>query len=190
MGTVRRLAPAAGDVTPGQAVNAYLVTLGGAEQVSTRRTYGWILRWIVTEFGSDTAPDIDPERFAAWFTAQWADRSPSRPAQVAAGKRAAAAGAEGPELQARPGQPPAAFRPRVGQYRGIAEVLSPPGPAELVHIGGDAVDDRPHPGKVNGHEGSVRPVGGRAQVDRWRVAVSVQVREPVRALPQPAHLIR
>jgi hypothetical protein len=27
----------------------------------------------VTEFGSDTAPDIDPERFAAWFTAQWAD---------------------------------------------------------------------------------------------------------------------
>jgi integrase len=31
----------------------------------------------VTEFGSDTTPDIDPERFAAWFTTQWADRSPS-----------------------------------------------------------------------------------------------------------------
>ncbi len=44
MGTVRRLAPAAGDVTLGQAADAYLVTLGGAEQVSTRRTYGRILR--------------------------------------------------------------------------------------------------------------------------------------------------
>jgi integrase len=31
----------------------------------------------VAEFGRDTAPDIDPERFAAWFTAQWAGRSPS-----------------------------------------------------------------------------------------------------------------
>jgi hypothetical protein len=36
----------------------------------TRRTYGRILRWVVTEFGSDAAPDIDSERFAAWFTAQ------------------------------------------------------------------------------------------------------------------------
>jgi integrase/recombinase XerC/integrase/recombinase XerD len=31
----------------------------------------------VTEFGSDSSPDIDPERFAAWFTSQWADRAPS-----------------------------------------------------------------------------------------------------------------
>jgi hypothetical protein len=31
----------------------------------------------VTEFGSDAALDIDPERFAAWFTAQWAGRAPS-----------------------------------------------------------------------------------------------------------------
>jgi integrase len=77
MGTVRRIAPAAGDVTLGQAADAYLATLSGAEQASTRRTYGRILRRIVTEFGSDAAPDIDPERFAAWFTAQWADRSPS-----------------------------------------------------------------------------------------------------------------
>jgi hypothetical protein len=51
MGTVRRLAPAAGDVTLGQAVEAYLVTLGGAEQASTRRTYGRILRRVVAEFG-------------------------------------------------------------------------------------------------------------------------------------------
>jgi hypothetical protein len=31
----------------------------------------------VTEFGSDAAPDIDPERFAAWFTAQSAGRASS-----------------------------------------------------------------------------------------------------------------
>ena len=77
MGTVRRLAPAAGDGTLGQAADAYLATLHGAEQASTRRTYGRILRRVVTEFGADAAPDIDPERFAAWFTAQWADLSPS-----------------------------------------------------------------------------------------------------------------
>src|SRR6266566_3643826 len=77
MGTIRRIASTASDVTLGPAADAYLATLHGAEHASTRRTYGRILRWIVTEFGSDAAPDIDPERFAAWFTAQWADRSPS-----------------------------------------------------------------------------------------------------------------
>jgi integrase len=77
MGTVRRLTAAAGDITLGQAAEAYLATVGGAEQASTRRTYGRILRWVVTEFGSAAAPDIDPERFAAWFTARWAGRSPS-----------------------------------------------------------------------------------------------------------------
>jgi len=39
-----------------------------AEHASTRRTYGRVLRWIVTEFGSDAPPDIDPERFAACLT--------------------------------------------------------------------------------------------------------------------------
>jgi hypothetical protein len=53
----------------------------------------------------------------------------------------------------------------------------------------DAVDDRPHPGQGAGHDGPVWPVGGRAQADRWRVAISVQAREPACALPQPAHLI-
>jgi integrase len=77
MGTVRRIAPPGGDVTLGQAADAYLATLRGAEQASTRRAYGRILRWIVTEFGSDAAPDIDRERFAAWFTGRWAGRSPS-----------------------------------------------------------------------------------------------------------------
>ena len=57
MGTVRRIAPAAGDVTLGQAVDAYLATLRGAEHASTRRTYGRILRRVVTEFGAETAPD-------------------------------------------------------------------------------------------------------------------------------------
>jgi integrase len=76
MGTVRRLAPAA-SVTLGQAAGAYLATLRGAEQASTRRTYGRILRWVVAEFGSDASPDIDAEGFAEWFGQQWGDRSPS-----------------------------------------------------------------------------------------------------------------
>jgi hypothetical protein len=41
VGTVRRIA-AAGDVTLGQAADSYLATLHGAEQASTRRTYGRI----------------------------------------------------------------------------------------------------------------------------------------------------
>ena len=78
MGTVRRLAPAAGDVTLGQAAEVYLVTLGGAEQASTRRTYGRILRQVVAEFGAETAPDeVDAGRFADWFGSQWAGRAPS-----------------------------------------------------------------------------------------------------------------
>ena len=78
MGTVRRLAAAAGDVTLGQAAEAYLATLRGAEQASTRRTYGRILRWVVAEFGAGTGPgEVDPERFTGWFTARWADRAPS-----------------------------------------------------------------------------------------------------------------
>jgi integrase len=33
---------------------------------------------VVAEFGADARPDkIDPERFAGWFTARWADRAPS-----------------------------------------------------------------------------------------------------------------
>ena len=45
------------------------------------------------------------------------------------------------------------------------------------------------PRQVDGDYGPARPVGGRAQVNRGRVAISIQVREPVGALPQPAHLI-
>jgi hypothetical protein len=78
MGSVRRLAPAAGDVPLGHAAEAYLGTLSGAEQASTRRTYGRILHRVVAEFGAETAPDqVDAERFAEWFGSQWADRAPS-----------------------------------------------------------------------------------------------------------------
>src|ERR1039458_6141962 len=77
MATIHRLTRAADEMTLGGAVDAYLATLSGAEQASTRRTYGRVLRWIVTEFGSDFAPDIDAERFAAWFGARWGDRAPS-----------------------------------------------------------------------------------------------------------------
>ena len=78
MGTVRRIAPAAGDVTLGQAADAYLTTLRGAEQASTRRVYGRILRTVAAEFGEDTALDeLDPERFVAWFGQEWGERAPS-----------------------------------------------------------------------------------------------------------------
>ena len=77
MATVRHIA-AVPAVTLGQAADAYLATLSGAEQASTRRTYGRILRRVVTEFGAGASPDeIDAERFAAWFGRQWAARSPS-----------------------------------------------------------------------------------------------------------------
>jgi hypothetical protein len=79
MGTVRRLAPAAGDVALGRAANAYLVTLSGAEQASTHRTYSRILRRVVDEFGAETAPDtVDAERFAEWFGSWWVGRARPR----------------------------------------------------------------------------------------------------------------
>jgi len=95
-----------------------------------------------------------------------------------------------PSLTSRLGQPPAALRTPVGQHRGGVQVLDPPGPGELVHVGGDAVDDRPHPREVDGDDGPVWPVGGRAQVDRRRVAAPVELPEPARALSQPVHLVR
>ncbi len=100
-------------------------------------------------------------------------------------------GAEGPELQVRLGQPPTAFGPRVGQHRSGVQVLDldPPGPGEFVHVGGDPVDDRGHPRQADSDDGPVRPVGGRAQVDRRRVAAPDELPQPARALPQPAHLI-
>jgi integrase len=79
MATIHRLPKSATDtVTLGQAATAYLATLSGAEQASTRRTYGRVLRWVITEFGPDTAPDqISAEAFAAWFGQQWGQRAPS-----------------------------------------------------------------------------------------------------------------
>jgi integrase len=65
-------------VTLGRAAESYLATLAGAEQASTRRKYGGILRRLVTEFGGSSGPDeISAEAFAAWFAGQWADRAPS-----------------------------------------------------------------------------------------------------------------
>jgi integrase len=77
VGTVRRPGPAAG-VTLGQAADAYLATLRGAEQASTRRVYGRILRNIAAEFGRGTAPEeISAERLAEWFGQRWGERAPS-----------------------------------------------------------------------------------------------------------------
>jgi integrase len=78
MGTVHRISQAAHDVTLGRAVDAYLATLGGAEQEGTRRVYGRVLRRVVGEFGSGTVPgEISADRFAAWFGQQWGDRAPA-----------------------------------------------------------------------------------------------------------------
>jgi integrase/recombinase XerC/integrase/recombinase XerD len=74
---VHRIATPAGDTTLGRAADAYLATLGGAEQEGTRRVYGRILRRAVGEFGAESAPDISAERLAAWFTGQWGDRAPA-----------------------------------------------------------------------------------------------------------------
>ena len=116
-----------------------------------------------------------------------------RPAPVAGSMRRAI-----PRGCRRPGTPGRA-RPAAGGVRpagraaplGGGQVLGPPGAGEFVHVGGDAVDDRPHPRQADDSAGRVRPVGGRAQVDHWRVAISVQVREPVRALlaASPPHRI-
>src|ERR1035441_10154499 len=78
MGTVHRISPAAHDVTLARAVDAYLATLGGAEQEGTRRVYGRVLRRVAGEFGSGTVPgEISADRFAAWFGQQWGDRAPA-----------------------------------------------------------------------------------------------------------------
>lgn len=78
MATVRSLRPAADDITLGKAVAAYLSSLAGAEHASTRTSYGRVLRRLERQFGSGTSPAaVDPAELAAWFTAQWAERSPS-----------------------------------------------------------------------------------------------------------------
>jgi integrase len=78
MATIRRIARPAGDVTFGAAAEAYLATLRGAEQASTRRVYGRILARAAAEVGSDTPlGEISAERFAEWFGGQWGKRAPS-----------------------------------------------------------------------------------------------------------------
>jgi len=65
-------------MTLGRAAEAYLATLGGAEQASTRRAYGRVLRRVTAEFGAGTGLDaIGACKFAEWFASQWADRTPS-----------------------------------------------------------------------------------------------------------------
>jgi len=78
MGTVRRLAAPAEGVTLARAAESYLATLGGAEQETTRRQYGRVLRRVIAEFGPGTEPAaVSADRFAEWFGSQWAARSPS-----------------------------------------------------------------------------------------------------------------
>ena len=76
MGTVHQLAPAA--ITLGDACDAYLATLTAPEHQGTHRVYSRVLRLAEREYGRATPPaDIAPALFAAWFTAQWGERSPA-----------------------------------------------------------------------------------------------------------------
>jgi integrase len=65
-------------VTLANAVDAYLATLGGAEQAATRRQYAKILGHMIGHFGPDTdLAAVDADSFAAWFRARWQDKAPS-----------------------------------------------------------------------------------------------------------------
>ncbi len=65
-------------VTLGNAVDAYLATLGGAEQAATRRAYGKVLRRLALHFGPDTdLGALSADGFAEWFRSQWQDSAPS-----------------------------------------------------------------------------------------------------------------
>lgn len=78
MATIHPIGPAVGGMTLGRAAEAYLATLGGAEQASTRRAYGRVLRRVTAEFGASTGLDaVGADRFAEWFASQWATRAPS-----------------------------------------------------------------------------------------------------------------
>jgi integrase len=79
MGTVHALAPAREAVSLADAVDAYLAALAGPESAGTRRVYRGVLAALLAEFGAEADPAaIQAARLAAWFTARWGDRSPSR----------------------------------------------------------------------------------------------------------------
>jgi integrase len=60
------------------AADAYLATLGGAEQAATRRQYGKVLSRVVAHFGPDAdLGTVDAESFAEWFRSKWQDSAPS-----------------------------------------------------------------------------------------------------------------
>jgi integrase len=60
------------------AADAYLATLGGAEQTATRRQYGKVLARVVAHFGPDAdLSAVEVDDFAVWFRSQWEDSAPS-----------------------------------------------------------------------------------------------------------------
>jgi hypothetical protein len=73
MGTVHKLRTAGESITTARAAEAYLATLASPEQASTLRAYRTPLLRLVEELGSATViHEIDPDKFAAWFTGQGA----------------------------------------------------------------------------------------------------------------------
>jgi len=78
VGTVHQLSTAGTSASLGHATEAYLATLSRRDQANTYRAYSRRLRAAVAEFGAAAPPgQIDPDAFAAWFTAQWGDGSPA-----------------------------------------------------------------------------------------------------------------
>jgi integrase len=78
MGTVHALT-SRGAVSLRDASDAYLATLAGPESAGTRGVYSGVLRALAAGFGQDEdVAALDGHRMAAWFTARWGDRSPSR----------------------------------------------------------------------------------------------------------------
>lgn len=78
MGTVHQLSTVGTSISLGHAAEAYLATLSRRDQANTHRAYARPLRAAVAEFGAGTAADqIDPDAFAAWFTAHWGEGSPA-----------------------------------------------------------------------------------------------------------------
>ena len=78
MGTVHRLATAAGEVTLGEATARFLATLDHPEKQGTRRAYGYTCKAILAGLGDGTElPALTADGLREWFAARWKDAKPA-----------------------------------------------------------------------------------------------------------------
>lgn len=76
MGTVHQLSASRETVTLGEAVAAYLRTLGHPERQGTRRVYASTYRALLAGLAADQAlPSLTSGALGEWFTAQWGGAS-------------------------------------------------------------------------------------------------------------------